>query len=133
MLIGKLASSSGFSRDTIRYYEKLGLLTVGNDHRRQNNYKEYPPQALERLNHIGQLKELGFTLTEMKELFEVLAKESSPCGDLPEQLDQKLELLRRKITLLEDYQEKLVAVRQACDTGCGISDGLPTCFATQKS
>lgn len=131
MLIGKLASSSGFTRDTIRYYEKFGLLTLRSDHRRQNNYKEYPPQALERLNHIGQLKELGFTLTEMKELFEVLATESSPCGNLPEQLDKKLELLRRKISLLEEFRGKLDSVRQACDSGCGISGGLPTCFATQ--
>ncbi|GGY61308.1 MerR family transcriptional regulator [Marinobacter zhanjiangensis] len=133
MLIGKLASSSGFSRDTIRYYEKLGLLAPGKDLKRQNNYKDYPPQALERLNHIRQLKELGFTLTEMKELFEVLATVSRPCGNLPEQLAQKLELLQRKISLLKEYQERLVSVRQACDSGCGISGGLPTCFATRKA
>lgn len=131
MLIGKLASLSGFSRDTIRYYEKLGLLPLG-DNRRPNNYKDYPPRALERLNHIGQLKDLGFTLAEMKDLFGVLETDASPCEGLPEQLDQKIELLRQKIALLEEYQDKLLKVRQACAPGCGVSNGLPTCFTTEK-
>lgn len=132
MLIGKLASSSGFSRDTIRYYEKLGLLPLGANTRQSNNYKDYPPRALERLNHIGQLKALGFTLAEMKDLFGMLETEASPCEGLPEQLDQKVELLRQKIALLEEYQNKLLAVRQACAPGCGVSNGLPTCFTSQK-
>tara|TARA_R110000850_G_scaffold277061_1_gene421963 strand:+ start:6387 stop:6788 length:402 start_codon:yes stop_codon:yes gene_type:complete len=133
MLIGRLASSSGFSRDTIRYYEKLGLLEVRRNDRRANNYKDYPPQALERLEQIDQLKNLGFTLVEIKDLFGVLAQEAGPCTNLPEQLDQKLEMLRRKIALLEDYEEKLIKVRQGCNANCGITEGLPTCFAIQKN
>jgi DNA-binding transcriptional MerR regulator len=133
MLIGRLASSSGFSRDTIRYYEKLGLLELGKNDRRENNYKVYPPQALERLEKIDQLKKLGFTLVEIKGLFGVLEQEAGPCTNLPEQLDQKLKMLRRKIALLEDYEEKLIKVRQGCNANCGITEGLPTCFAIQKN
>lgn len=132
MLIGKLASSSGFSRDTIRYYEKFGLLKLGKENRQENNYRDYPPQALERLEQIDQLKKLGFTLGEIKDLFEVLVTKAGPCRNLPEQLDQKLDLLRQKIALLEDYKEKLIKVRQDCSPDCGIKEGLPTCFSIQK-
>lgn len=132
MLIGKLASSSGFSRDTIRYYEKLGLLTLEKNARRDNNYKDYPPRAVERLHQIGQLKELGFTLGEIKGLLDVLSSQSQPCANLPEQLDKKLDLLRHKISLLEDYKVKLLTVRRACNAECGMSDGLPTCFVPEK-
>ncbi len=132
MLIGKLASSSGFSRDTIRYYEKLGLLTLEKEARWDNNYKDYPPQEVERLRQIGQLKELGFTLREIKDLFEALSTQPQPCANLPEQLDQKLDLLQHKIALLEDYKAKLLTVRRACNTECGASDGLPTCFVPEK-
>lgn len=128
MLIGKLALSSGVSRDTIRYYEKVGLIQLGKDDRRDNHYKEYPPEALQRLTQIGQLKKLGFTLAEMKELFEALAIDASVCNALPEQLDQKLDELQRKISLLENYKQKLIAVRDACSPGCGTKNGLPSCF-----
>lgn len=43
MLIGIIAQESGFSRDTIRYYEKIGLLRLPKRARRENNYKEYSP------------------------------------------------------------------------------------------
>ena len=133
MLIGMLSSSSGFSRDTIRYYEKLGLLESADAVRRGNNYKEYSPRALERLNHIGQLKSLGFTLTEIKDLFYLSSVNAKPCKDIPKQLDQKLGVLRQKIAILEGYEEKLSKVRRTCNTECGLSNGLPSCFQAQES
>ena len=48
MLIGELAKRSDFSRDTIRYYEKLGLVAMGTDQRADNGYKNYPLEILER-------------------------------------------------------------------------------------
>ncbi len=112
MLIGKLASLSGFSRDTIRYYEKLGLLKLGNEDRGENNYKNYPPHALERLDHIDQLKSLSFTLTEIKDLLEALEAEAGPCKSLPERLDQKLHLLQQWTILQGQYaQESIPAVQ----------------------
>ena len=49
MLIGELSKSSGLTRDTIRFYEKQGLITLGRRERRVNNYKEYPNSILRRL------------------------------------------------------------------------------------
>lgn len=129
MLIGKLASESGFSRDTIRYYEKLGLLEIKQADRQPNNYKNYSPKILERLEQIRQLKELGFTLAEIASLLEALATQNEPCAELPAQLDQKIGLLDKKIGLLQQYRNKLVAVRAACGGSCGAGQGLPDCFA----
>lgn len=55
MLIGELSNLSGFSRDTIRYYEKLALLVIEKRNVR-NDYKNYGPEALDRLLQIQRLK-----------------------------------------------------------------------------
>lgn len=128
MLIGELASKSGFSRDTIRYYEKLGLLQAAVLERQENNYKNYSPQTLERLVQIRQFKEMGFTLTEAAGLFKDFESESEPCAELPEQLDRKISLLDEKIKLLAHYKSTLLALRKACDGNCGSDRGLPDCF-----
>ncbi len=131
MLIGKLAQASGFSRDTIRYYEKLGLIRTDNFDRQSNNYKNYPPQILDRLRQISQLKELGFTLTEIAGLFQSFGSESQPCINLPAQLDEKIALFDKKMALLEQYKRKLLAVRQICNGSCSSGPSLPECFASQ--
>lgn len=68
MLIGQLSKRSGFSKDTIRYYEKIGLLIIPKEARCGNNYKDYPEAALQTLKAIRKYKELGFTLEEIREL-----------------------------------------------------------------
>ena len=68
MLIGALAKASGFSRDTIRYYEKIGLLELPGNARQQNNYKDYPESILQTLKAISNLKRMGFTLEEIREI-----------------------------------------------------------------
>jgi DNA-binding transcriptional MerR regulator len=78
MLIGELSRKSGLSRDTIRFYEKLGLIRLGRRQRRANNYKEYPPEVLRRLLSINQLKEFGFTLAEIAEILDLLEADLSP-------------------------------------------------------
>lgn len=68
MLIGQLSKLSGFSKDTIRYYEKIGLLEMPKNIRKENGYKEYPEEALHILAAIRKYKSLGFTLEEIREL-----------------------------------------------------------------
>ena len=52
MLIGELSAKTGLTRDTIRFYEKEGLIKIARKQRRENNYKEYDETVLERLNLI---------------------------------------------------------------------------------
>lgn len=130
MLIGKLAAKTGFSKDTIRFYEKRGLLQIGQEHMQDNGYKNYPVQALERLLHIKELKELGFTLAEIGDLLDLVEKKEDACGGLPEKLDAKIEVLDKKMAVLALYKERLAAVRQSCSGQCSSSNGLPECFSS---
>ena len=68
MLINELAKASGFSKDTIRFYEKIGLIELPKNSRRDNNYKDYPDDVLQTLRSIRNLKGLGFTLEEIREI-----------------------------------------------------------------
>ena len=63
MKIGELASATGLSRDTLRFYEKRGLLLP---RRRDNGYRDYPPEAVQWLCYLRSAQALGFTLAEIE-------------------------------------------------------------------
>lgn len=128
MLIGKLALESGFSRDTIRYYEQRGLLQAEASVRQKNGYTNYHPEALEQLIQIKRLKELGFTLGEIRELFGSLGNVQQPCADLPKTLDIKIAQLEAKLASIQRSRDRLLSVRGACGGECHSEVGLPECF-----
>ena len=68
MHIGEIAKQSGFSKDTLRYYEKIGLIQLTDVQRGENNYRVYDDTILLELSNIRKLKKVGFTLTEIKRL-----------------------------------------------------------------
>ena len=68
MLIGELSEKTGVSKDTIRFYEKAGLLQTDIAARGENNYRQYTDEAIEELNFIKRGKALGFTLKEIKKI-----------------------------------------------------------------
>ena len=69
MQIGELSKRSGFSRDTIRFYEKIGLISLEDDLRDKYQFKDYPEGVLKRLLAIRKMKDYGFTLHETRGLF----------------------------------------------------------------
>lgn len=125
MLIGELSKRSGLSRDTIRYYEKMRLLVVG-DRVAGNDYKNYGRGDLERLRHIQQLKAVGFTLREVGNL---MAADGSPhpCKELPDQLAEKIESLGERISVLVQVRASLVDMQKACTGSCSTESGVPSC------
>ena len=64
MRIGELSKRSGFTKDTIRFYEKLGLISLKKKGRNKYQFKDYPETILRRLVAIRQIKDYGFTLQE---------------------------------------------------------------------
>jgi DNA-binding transcriptional MerR regulator len=64
MRIGELSKRSGFTKDTIRFYEKLGLISLKNAGRNKYQFKDYPETILRRLVAIRKIKDYGFTLQE---------------------------------------------------------------------
>jgi MerR family copper efflux transcriptional regulator len=65
MRIGELSKKSGFSKDTIRFYEKLGLIPLKDAYRNKYQFKDYPEAMLRRLLAIREIKNYGFTLQEI--------------------------------------------------------------------
>ena len=112
MLIGQLAKKSGFTRDTIRYYEKFGLITP--DYRRESNYREYGSEALSVLRFIEKTKRLGLTLAEIKETIKTFQNQSYSCDRALTIVNAKLEKIDEEITRLERYKSNLYELIEFC-------------------
>jgi len=99
MQIGELAEATGISRDTLRYYEKRGLLQA---RRGSNGYRDYPAEAADWLRYIRTAQALGFTLQEIEADLPLLA---APAADsaaaLRAALQSKLAEIDRRIDGLQ--------------------------------
>jgi MerR family copper efflux transcriptional regulator len=108
MKIGELATKTGVTVATIRFYEKIGLLATCSIQRSENNYRDYSKDAIQRIIDLKEVqKTAGFTVAEMKELVAVY-----DAGELTTQkeadfLQQKIAVLGRKIAELERVQTYL--------------------------
>jgi DNA-binding transcriptional MerR regulator len=105
MQIGELASATGLSRDTLRFYEKRGLLL---SRRLANGYRDYPPDAVQWLCYLRSAQALGFTLAEIEDGMPLLAAgEGGPDTSAP----PLREALRRKLADIDARIAGLVALR----------------------
>ena len=130
MRIGQLSKLSGFTRDTIRFYEKKGLIRLVDAGRDRYQFKDYPESVLKRLLAIRQIKDYGFTLQEtlaMLILFEEGVLE-------PERgiryVRRKIDRIDRKIEELTTIKHRLQEVVDGSYNGnCPIDKALNEAFA----
>lgn len=104
MRIGELCAKTGLSKETVRYYERQGLLENIPRPNRSNNYKVYSAVDLQRLNMIKHAKMLGFTLAEIAEVLAVWVDDNFTA-------EQKQASLRRKLQQLEEKEAALIELR----------------------
>lgn len=118
MLIGELAQKTNLSRHTIRFYEKMGLISVPEKSRRDNNYKEYPEEILKQILAIQHIKSQGFTLKEARGIIDLVQS-----GTLDPERGRKYIL--KKVGGIEKQIEELLRIRRnllkMADT-CGSED-----------
>ena len=105
MLIGELVNRTGGSRDTIRFYEKFGLIEGKMARGGTNNYKHYDVQMVDRVLLIKKAKILGFTLAEIKEL--VVSWEANTLS-----LKEKANIFQDKIALADQRIAELKEVKK---------------------
>ena len=105
MLIGELSKKTGFSRDTIRYYEKLGLIKEPARNGTDNNYKNYTEPVLKRLLAIRKIKDFGFTLKETHGML-ILFEE----GVLEHERGNRY--VKRKIALIDNKIKELEIIKK---------------------
>lgn len=120
MLIGELSKTCGLSRDTIRFYEKQGLIAVGKKERRFNNYKEYSEDTLKRLVSVKRLKTFGFTLSEIAELLDMLEMNEATCKNVSHKIDEKVLLINQKIQELKIIGKQLLDGKRNCQDITGM-------------
>jgi MerR family copper efflux transcriptional regulator len=92
--IGEVASATGLSRDTLRFYEKRGLLRA---RRGANGYRDYPPQAVDWLRYIRLAQTLGFSLAEIEADLPLLAEPAASGPQLRAALTRKLASIDQRI------------------------------------
>ena len=107
MLIGQLSKRTGFSKDTIRYYEKIGLLVLPKQRRMVNNYKDYPESFVEVLNAIRKYKDLGFTLEEIRELLVLQSIQVLDVSKLIQVVELKITGINAEIEKLHEFKLRL--------------------------
>jgi MerR family mercuric resistance operon transcriptional regulator len=124
MTIGVLAKAAGVHVETVRYYQRRGLLEVPK--RELGSVRRYDEYAVKRLRFVRRAQELGFTLEEVKSLIQL--------GDVPncrgarELAARKLDLVNARLTDLRRMQDALRRLIAQCDSGrkrrCRVIESL---------
>ncbi len=125
MLIGLLSRKTGLSRDTIRYYEKRGLIPAALKENEFNSYKNYPDETLERLLVIKKMKGFGLTLNEIADFLELLELNSASCENVSEKMTRKVRLIDDKIKELEAMKNLIIKSLNACPRQESETDNCP--------
>lgn len=129
MHIGELARRTGIQVETIRYYEREGLLPEAP--RSEGNYRVYGPGHLEQLQFIRHCRSLGMSLDEVRTLLRLRTSPADGCGDVNTLLDEHLGHVTRRIKELKGLERELKALRARCASEsdaahCGILSELAT-------
>ncbi len=124
---GELAERAGVNVQTLRYYERRGLLAAPT--RRPSGQREYPEETVGLLRTIKAAQRLGFTLAEIEELLD-LSQHRRGTGELHQRAEAKVAEIDAKIRQLTQVRQRLMAVMAAeCDSltdcSCGLGCPLP--------
>ena len=122
MRIGELSQATGVDTETIRYYEKQGLLPCP---RQANGYRNYGPQQLERLAFIRHCRALDIPLSDIARLLIFLESAPTDCNDINHLIDEQLSRIRARLDSLRALEKQLAILRTRCNRGhktteCGI-------------
>ena len=113
LTIGALAKAADIGVETVRFYERKGLLPE--PPRTQAGYRQYPPETVDRLRFIRRAQGLGFSLREIMELLNLRVDEIAACGPVEAQAREKLEQVAGKIAELRRIQSALRRLVRACE------------------
>jgi MerR family mercuric resistance operon transcriptional regulator len=110
--IGQLARQVQLPATTLRYYERIGLLTP--DDRSQGNYRLYRKASLERLRFIRSAQSIGFTLDDIRALLGARAGTPPSCAGVQELIKQRLAEIDERLSSLRQVQRLLISSLRKC-------------------
>jgi Cd(II)/Pb(II)-responsive transcriptional regulator len=136
MRIGDLAESTDTAVETIRFYEREGLIPAAK--RADNNYRMYTAAHAERLAFIRHCRNLDMTLDEIRTLLRLRDAPLQDCGEVNALLDAHIGHVTHRIRELRALEKDLKALRARCTSphavaDCGILDGLDRAAATSPA
>ena len=120
LTIGKLAKQVGIGIETVRFYERQGL--IEEPPRTDSNYRIYPEDEVKRLQFIKRAKDLGFTLKEIKELIELQNDPDASKADFKNRTKDKIENIKIRIRDLTRVQTALEHLAGSCSGHGSLSD-----------
>jgi len=126
LTIGKLAKQAEVTVETIRYYQRIGMLDEPG--KPGNGYRHYPPHAIARIRFIKRAQQAGFTLKEIAQLLSLDADHCTDVRKIAEQKCQQIEAQIKDLTALRNVLDALVKRCQSDSSAehCSLIDALST-------
>jgi MerR family copper efflux transcriptional regulator len=126
LTIGKAAREAGVNIETVRFYERRGLIEQPP---KGAGYRSYSPELVVRIRFIKEAQQIGFSLGEIRELLTLRADPDADCADVQRQATAKLDEVQRKIEKLREIGRALEILIAACPgrgglQACSILDAL---------
>jgi MerR family mercuric resistance operon transcriptional regulator len=113
LMIGRLAKLAKVGVETIRFYEREGL--IDEPPRKESGYRQFPEETVLRVRFIKRAKELGFTLKEIQELLSLRVDSKATCKDVRKRAETKILNIEQKIQTLEKMKTALQRLTTACN------------------
>lgn len=110
--IGQVARQAGVGVETVRFYEREGLLEE--PARRSSGYRQYPEEAIKQIRFIKRAQQLGFSLKEIAELLTLRVDGQTSCEQVKERAAAKLGEVERKMVELQRMRQALLQVASLC-------------------
>jgi MerR family mercuric resistance operon transcriptional regulator len=122
LTIGHLARKAQVNVETIRYYERRGL--IPEPPRRESGYRQYSEDAVSRIQFIKRAKKLGFSLKEISELLSLRVDPNTTCGDVKSRAEAKTAEVEEKMRALQRMKKALTKLTALC-RGSGPTSECP--------
>lgn len=116
--IGELAKKTNIKAETLRYYERLGLIPEPD--RTESGYRQYPPEVINHLSFIKRMQELDFTLKEIKKLLSIVDGGNADSRDIYQFTVEKLHEVEQKMKDLAKVKTMLTDLQNRCPKGGDI-------------
>jgi Hg(II)-responsive transcriptional regulator len=117
---GEVAAQAGVNIQTLRYYERRGLLQE--PERRASGYREYPPDAVQIVRFIKRAQEIGFTLTEIEALLRLRSDQRASCAEVRSAAQAKIEDIEQKIRSLRAMKRALGVLVASCTSDGSVRE-----------
>ena len=122
LTIGEIAKRAGIGLETVRFYERKGL--IEEPPRTDSGYRQYPEDVVARLRFISRAKDLGFSLKEIAELFSLRVDPDTTCADIKRRAEAKITTMEEKIRSMQGIQRALTKLAASC-SGTGPAGDCP--------